>query len=226
MEKEHEPGPSNFRKRTTRRGRPMMHDKNLQLERFVFFSDAVVAIAITLLALNLKVPVEGHFRFSDLWIHWKSFGAFALSFFNIANFWKTHHLAFAYIKKIDERLMWWNILWLLFIAFLPFSTTLLADYFFDPPALVVYGLNILLLTWINNTMWRYALKNSYMDPDLDPALAKRIQIFFTLDVLNSILAIIISPFNSVIAFIALLTKFPMIFFVGFYRRIKKRRGKM
>jgi uncharacterized membrane protein len=76
-----------------------MDEKNLQLERTVFFCDAVVAIAITLLALNIKIPVTLHLHFQDLVKEWKIFAAFSLSFLNIANFWKTHHSFFAHIKK-------------------------------------------------------------------------------------------------------------------------------
>jgi len=88
-----------------------MDEKNLQLERLVFFSDAVAAIAITLLALDIKIEHthSGHLLFSDIKDQWKTLAAFFLSFFNIANFWKTHHTFFGHINKIDERLLWFNI---------------------------------------------------------------------------------------------------------------------
>ena len=72
-----------------------MEQKNLSLERLVFFSDAVVAIAITLLALDIRVgpTPTGRLHFSDIAELWKPLLAFVLSFFNIANFWRTHHAA-------------------------------------------------------------------------------------------------------------------------------------
>ena len=78
-----------------------MTEKNLELERLVFFSDAVVAIAITLLALDLKIEKTGtgHLYFSDLGGSMHKFAAFFLSFFIIAAFWKVHHEFFHYIKK-------------------------------------------------------------------------------------------------------------------------------
>ena len=80
-------------------------------DRLIFFSDAVVAIAITLLALDLRVDhtAGDHLQFRDILAHWKTFAAFFLSFFNIATFWKSHHLVFTYIAKIDDRLMWFHI---------------------------------------------------------------------------------------------------------------------
>src|ERR1700754_780438 len=100
-----------------------MKEKNLELERLVFFSDAIVAIAITILVFNLKVTGdEGrHFSFADLLQTWPKFVAFFLSFFIIALFWKVHHEFFFYIRAINEMLLWNNIGWLLFIVLLPFS---------------------------------------------------------------------------------------------------------
>jgi len=73
-----------------------MEEKNLQLERLVFFSDAVVAIAITLLVLDIKIEhtETGHLQFKDIWNQWHKMLAYGLSFFNIANFWKAHHTFF------------------------------------------------------------------------------------------------------------------------------------
>ena len=88
-----------------------MQEKNLRLDRTVFFCDAVVAIAITLLAFNLKIEhtENGTLTFADILHQWKTFAAFFLSFINIANFWKAHHSFYAYIKKMDEKLLWYNI---------------------------------------------------------------------------------------------------------------------
>lgn len=71
------------------------HQKNLELERLVFFSDAIAAIAITLLALELKVSPKGaHLEFADIAAAWHSFAAFFLSFIIIAVFWVNHHRFF------------------------------------------------------------------------------------------------------------------------------------
>ncbi|MEJ0101141.1 MAG: TMEM175 family protein [Bacteroidota bacterium] len=82
-----------------------MSEKNLELERLVFFSDAVVAIAITLLALDLRIEktASGHLLFSDLGGTLHKFAAFFLSFFIIAAFWKVHHEFFSLHKKDKQR---------------------------------------------------------------------------------------------------------------------------
>ena len=198
-------------------------EKNLERDRLVFFCDAVVAIAITLLVIDLKVEnIKGdHFTFKDLLQPWHRFIAFALSFFNIAVFWKNHHSFYTYIQKINEKFLGYNILWLFFIVLLPFTTSLISDYFFDTPAMFAYSLNIFLITLFQNHIWDYT---SVFNPQLlkagalDTLSDKRIRLYCNLDMVNSIIAVVVSFFSPVIAFILLLTKIPMFIFMGFYFR--------
>jgi uncharacterized membrane protein len=97
------------------------------VERLIFFSDAVVAIAITLLALDLPVP-EGD-SVSAFWSSVKQNGshyaAFLISFAVIALAWASHHGAFRYTMRADARLRTLNMAWLLTIVLNPFATRLL-----------------------------------------------------------------------------------------------------
>ena len=96
-------------------------------ERLIAFSDAVVAIAITLLALELPVP-SGH-TFSRYWSSVRAndghYLAFLISFGAIAAAWKQHHRIFNYIERVDPRLRNLNLVWLLMIVLNPFATKLL-----------------------------------------------------------------------------------------------------
>ena len=96
-------------------------------ERLTFFSDAVVAIAITLLAIDLPVPVGG-----TVSLFWKAvkhddghYAAFLISFAVIAAAWSDHHELFAYARRVDARLRVLNTWWLLSIVLNPFATKLL-----------------------------------------------------------------------------------------------------
>ncbi len=195
----------------------MMEEKNLQLERMVFFCDAVVAIAITLLVFNIKIDhtINEHLRFADIFMEWKLFLAFFLSFINIASFWKTHHMFFAHIKKIDEKLLWYNIFWLFFIVLLPFSTSLVSVHFFDTPAMFVYSLNTLLIAFFQNAIWDYtSMKPSFLKHDtIDKNAIWQMRLYVNLDMINAALAVGLSFFTPVFAFISLLTKLPMILIV-------------
>jgi uncharacterized membrane protein len=97
-------------------------------ERLIFFSDAVVAIAITLLALSLP-EVAGH---TDLAV-WQSMrhatGAylpFLISFVVIAAHWRAHHRLYQVVARLDSRLISINMVWLLMIIITPYATRVLS----------------------------------------------------------------------------------------------------
>jgi uncharacterized membrane protein len=93
-------------------------------ERLTFFSDAVVAIAITLLALGLPVP-EGATNaelFRSVGDHLDDYLAFMISFAVIGSHWFSHHRTFRYVVRLGGRLASWNMLWLLMIIITPFAT--------------------------------------------------------------------------------------------------------
>jgi uncharacterized membrane protein len=97
------------------------------VDRLIFFSDAVVAIAITLLALELPVP-EGATT-HELWTSARHndshYLAFLVSFVVIAAMWARHHHVMRYAERGDERLRSLNMLWLLTIVLNPFATDML-----------------------------------------------------------------------------------------------------
>ncbi|HEY7486781.1 MAG TPA: TMEM175 family protein [Streptosporangiaceae bacterium] len=99
----------------------------LAAERLIFFSDAVVAIAITLLALDLPVP-EGLTNADVLHAlgdHWPEYAAFLISFAVIGLHWLGHHRLFRYVTGLAGALPRWSMLWLLTIVVTPFATRVL-----------------------------------------------------------------------------------------------------
>lgn len=190
----------------------MTEEKNLQLERLVFFTDAVVAIAITLLALELKIDAtNGHLTFAMLYENWHKFAAFLLSFISIAIFWKKHHEFFKFIKSVDDKLFWYNLGWLLFIALLPFTTSLISSYFSDTAAMFSYCLNTFLITLFQNQIWDYvAGKPDFIKKELNVKTNHDNKVVSNVAMLNGLLATVTSLFSPIIAFIILLLRFPMI----------------
>jgi len=93
------------------------------------FSDAVLAVAITLLALNLMVADRGHGSLSRLLFHeWPAFTAYVISFFTIGIVWMNHHALLSVIESVDRSLQFFNLILLLFVVLIPDATRLLADY--------------------------------------------------------------------------------------------------
>ena len=97
------------------------------VERLIFFSDAVVAIAITLLAIDLPVPQGDNVRqfWSSVQDNDGHYAAFLISFAVIAASWGGHHDLFRYATRMDPRLRLLNTAWLMMIVLNPFATRLL-----------------------------------------------------------------------------------------------------
>jgi uncharacterized membrane protein len=130
------------------------------LERVIFFSDAVFAIAITLLALDLRLPdVKGRTNadlvraLGDLL---PAVAAFALSFAVIAAFWVGHMRTFRAVVRTTPMLTALNMLFLAFIAALPFPTSVVARDGNLASAAVFYGLFGLATASLSALLWVYA----------------------------------------------------------------------
>ena len=147
----------------------------LGLERIIFFSDAVFAIATTLLALELRLP-EGDGLLdrtqltAQLASMWQEYTAFFLSFMGIGSFWIAHHRKFRYIKRYDNRLMMFNLLFLLVIAFIPFPSAVISRYP-DFAATAFYAATMAMAGLLLTGLWWYASrKNRLVDPGIDPRI--------------------------------------------------------
>ncbi len=128
------------------------------LERLMFFSDAVFAIAITLLVIEIKVPhletrdpVEALVALMHLL---PSFLGFVLSFLVIGRFWIAHHSILGVMQHHVPKLMWPNLVLLMAVAFMPFATAMIAEYSQLLVPVVFYNLALLLLAicsaWVSS----------------------------------------------------------------------------
>jgi uncharacterized membrane protein len=111
------------------------------------FSDGVLAIAITLLILEISVPdVKGDHLLEALGHQWPSYAAYVVSFLTIGIMWVNHHALFDHLRAVDRGLLYVNLFLLMAIAFLPFPTALLASYIRSPDggraAAVIYCLTL------------------------------------------------------------------------------------
>jgi uncharacterized membrane protein len=132
------------------------------LERLVFFSDAVFAIAITLLALEIHLPSAGE-RSNDqlaqvLLSIWPKYQSYIISFLVIGLFWMAHHRKFRYIERYDNRLILLNLLLLMSVAFIPFPTAVIGEYG-NRSATIFYAFAILATNAFSILLWLYATRN-------------------------------------------------------------------
>ncbi|TPL89918.1 DUF1211 domain-containing protein [Mesorhizobium sp. B2-3-13] len=140
--------------------------------RIVGITDGVFAIALTLIVLEIRVPVhEAIHSEHDLLVAVAAlaprFLTYALSFLTLTIFWFGQQAQHGLIAKSDRRLATLNLCFLAFIALLPFSTDLLADFLEFRTAVLVYWLNLLMLGIALFASWRYAEKSGFVAEDVD-----------------------------------------------------------
>ena len=113
--------------------------------RLEAFSDGVFAIVITLLVLEIRLPeVDYRHLAGALQTILPRITAYVTSFALIGLYWVFHHYALTFVAKVDGVLLWLNILFLLFISFLPFPTMLMGRYPFETLPVMMYTANLLL----------------------------------------------------------------------------------
>lgn len=147
----------------------LLHHKSkrqFQLERLILFSDAVFAIAITLLIIEIKVPeierehLSNHALLSELAKLIPKFFGFIISFMFIGIYWSVHHRMFGYVTDYSRKLVTLNLLFLFAIVLMPFSTAFYSEYVMKKVMVpvVFYTGNIVLLGLFNMLMWLYISK--------------------------------------------------------------------
>jgi uncharacterized membrane protein len=132
-------------------------------DRLEYFSDAVLAIAATLLATELPKPETETGLLQAIVTQWPHYAAFAASFLFICIAWSNHHNMFIYIRQTDQYLLILNILFLIFVTLQSFTTGLLARHVGKPDertAALIYHATLVLMTLFYNCVWWYAIKKA------------------------------------------------------------------
>lgn len=146
----------------------------LPVNRLESFSDGVFAIAITLLVLGLRVPESPERMINQLAAQWPSFLGYLVSFAFIGGSWIAHTGLTHLLRLTDGVVVGLNLLQLLFVSLLPYSTSLLTKHLTGPSeriAVVIFGLNLTLGTLISGVMVSYVKRMDELKGDVSPAKA-------------------------------------------------------
>ena len=157
------------------------HDRTeFQIERLILFTDAVFAIAITLLAIDIKLPeMAGRPTDGQIWEQMlrlvPKFIGFLTGFAVIALYWMAHHRIFRFLRNYNAKLLWLNLLFLLFIVLMPFSSGLFSSYATVKAPFTVYAANIVFAALAQVWLMRYLANPAHgliypgdaTHPDLD-----------------------------------------------------------
>lgn len=125
--------------------------QTMEKERLGAFIDAVLAIVMTILVLELEKPKT--FDLQGLWELRTNFLAYAISFFWLGAMWVNIHASSHLIKKVSQKTVWATIVMLFFSSLFPYTTQLIATHFMNGTMQAFYGVIVLLITF--SVLWYY-----------------------------------------------------------------------
>ncbi len=177
----------------------------MESARVEAFSDAVIAIIITIMVLELKAPED--VNFASLIPLAPVFLSYLLSFFYIGIIWNNHHHLFHIVKEVNGKLLWSNLHFLFWVSTIPFSTSWLGEHYGASAPAAVYGLNLLLVAISGHMLKKVILKNKSISTDIKDMLNSNIQfkitsvlyiLGFFLSFLHSSIAVVLYLFAAIL----------------------------
>ena len=141
-------------------------------------ADGIFAVAMTLMVLQLSVPVISGSEINskltqELIGMWPKLISYFLSFFIVGMFWLIHHFIFDNIRYYDSTLAWLNILFLMFVSLIPFTTSFMCEYFLQNILTIIYGFQLFIMFFLGFSLWSYATgKKNLVDSSVDSTVIK------------------------------------------------------
>lgn len=145
-------------------------ERGRDVDRVSAFSDGVFAIAITLLALTIRLPSNDEQPIGEVLSDVSQpVLIYFLSFWVIASYWRAHHRMWHFIDRVDGTFIVLNLVLLSFVALIPFPTDLVGVYSGTSEAAIVYALAVAATGLASATVWAYAARdNGMMREEFDP----------------------------------------------------------
>lgn len=194
----------------------------LDINRIQALTDAIFAVVSTLLILNLQVPSNlshtglVYFLFNE--VAYKLL-IFFLSFIIIAAFWIDSHYHHHLIVKINLVTIWLNLLFLMFICLIPFSSSLLANYRQDWIGIIIYSSNLICASICHLAMLQYSWRKQFIIPHITSVLYANMKLRIVLPIVVYIIIIPLSFYFS--KWIVFLFLIPLCFQIIFGRSKKE-----
>jgi uncharacterized membrane protein len=139
-----------------------------EIDRVAAFTDGVMAIAITLLVLNIDVPhlsaQQGSLLDNKLFHLWRDLLAYGISFAVIGRYWLIHHRFFATLVRYDRRLVTLNLVFLAFLVLIPFVSDVIGLYGEVATAIIAYAIVLSATATMNWLIISYAMRREFVAP--------------------------------------------------------------
>ncbi len=203
--------------------------RKYSLDRVLAISDGVFAFAVTLLVLDLFVPsLSSGATSADLGqaLSKESIGfvSYLLSFFIAGVWWNAHNRNFSFIRFADSRLRWFNLLFLLWIALLPFFTKILNQYVNLQLAVVLYAFDQAGAGFFMTLTWWYSSRNHRLiDKTMDDRTIRYITLRNGVAPLSFVISMGLSLFGALVAFVSWFAMVPAL--VALHRMERVAAGK-
>ena len=200
--------------------------------RLVAFSDAVIAIAVTLLVLEIRPPHDTRHLLHGLATLWPSYLAYGVTFMLIGQIWANHHVMFDHIRRADRLVLFLNTLLLMDLALMPFTASVLAQAFRDGhgegTAVVLHGIAFELAAVLFNVIWWHARRDRRLLTDtIDSAgvtaIARRFQLALAWIATGTLLGALLPPLG--VAVIAAFIPYYWLPIAGEIAKAKRRRDR-
>jgi uncharacterized membrane protein len=181
----------------------------MKTERLLAFSDGVFAIAITLLILEIKIPRQEELisvggLYSYLVKIWPSYLSYFVTFLVIGIYWSNHHWLFTFITKTNHVFNLLNILFLMAVCFLPFTSAILGAYVLDVnyenAAATTYCIGFLLMIVFKLVLYLYAIHKHKLIPDnLNKKFIRKVTYKLSVGILLLLAALLFSFYYPIIS---------------------------
>ncbi|MGR6317854.1 TMEM175 family protein [Micromonospora soli] len=177
-------------------------------------SDGIFAVVLTVMAVELlqhgPARASGKALPDALTQAWPSYVAYVITFAIVGNIWLAHHNMWRYVARVDQALLVFNLLMLLFVAAIPFTADLLSDNLRAGATeqrltAALYGGALLGETLFFNLSWWWARRHGLLNPDLDPRLARAVMLRMLLRPIVYLIAfafVFVDPFLSLLVYLA------------------------
>ncbi|MBX7163658.1 MAG: TMEM175 family protein [Saprospiraceae bacterium] len=163
--------------------------------RIEAFSDGVLAIIVTIMVLELKIP-HGN-SWSDLLALWPKFSSYILSFLMIIIYWNNHHHVFQTVEKVNGKILWTNGLLLFFLSLVPFGTAWMGESHFDSTPVAFIGIIFLFAGSSYQLLTRFIINEHGQDSVLAKAMVNDIK--GTISLVVYILGILIFYYYPIVS---------------------------
>lgn len=150
-----------------------LFSSSLRASRIEALSDAVFGIVMTILVVEIPAPDLDHPTAQNI-THalvnlWPRFLVYFVSFIMLGTFWVAQHEQFHFVKRVDQGFLWLTMLFLMLVASVPFSTTLIGRYLEMQPVVAFYGAHLLAISIVHLATWHHTTRHQRLvDPNVDP----------------------------------------------------------